>query len=78
MARDPKQIQAEIDQARNALAGTLDEIAYRTSPKKLRGDAQTAVKDWIASPSGQLAIRVVAGLVVLRVTVKVVRKIRNR
>ena len=78
MPRDPNQIQAEIDQARNALAGTLDEIAYRTSPKKLKGDAQTAVKDWIASPKGQLAIRVAAGLVVLRVTVGVVRKIRNR
>jgi len=78
VSRDPKQIQADIDQARNALAGTLDEIAYRTSPKKLKGDAQTAVKDWIASPKGQLAIRVAAGLVVLRVTVGVVRKIRNR
>jgi len=78
VSRDPKQIQANIDEARNALAGTLDEIAYRTSPKKLKGDAQTAVKDWIASPKGQLAIRVAAGLVVLRVTVGVIRKIRNR
>jgi len=78
VARDPKQIQAEIDQARNALAGTLDEIAYRTSPKKLKGDAQTAVREWIASPKGQLVIRVAAGLVALRVTVGVVRKIRNR
>ena len=78
MSRDPKQIQAEIDQARYALAGTLDEITYRTSPKKLRGDAQTAVKEWIASPRGQLVIKVAAGLVALRVTVGVVRKIRNR
>ncbi|MGI8723160.1 MAG: DUF3618 domain-containing protein [Geodermatophilaceae bacterium] len=78
MPRDPKQIQAEIDQARNALAGTLDEIAYRTSPKKLKGDAQTAAKEWIASPRGQLVVRVAAGLVALRVTVGVVRKIRNR
>jgi len=78
VARDPKQIQAEIDQARHALAGTLDEIAYRTSPNKLKGDAQTAVREWIASPKGQLVIRVAAGLVALRVTVGVVRKIRNR
>ncbi|MDQ3733762.1 MAG: DUF3618 domain-containing protein [Actinomycetota bacterium] len=78
MARDPKQIQAEIDQARYALAATLDQIAYRTSPKKIKGDAQTAVKEWIASPRGQLVIRVAAGLVALRVTVGVIRKIRNR
>jgi len=78
VARDPKQIQAEIDKARYELAGTLDEIAYRTSPKKLKGDAQTAVKNWLASPTGKLVVGGVATLVALRVTVGVVRKIRNR
>jgi len=74
VARDPKQIQAEIDQARNALAGTLDEIAFRTSPKKLTGDAKTAVMNWLASPPGKIAMGAVASLVALRVGVK----IRNR
>lgn len=74
MARDPKQIQAEIDQARNALAGTLDEIAYRTSPKKLKGDAQAAVKHWLTTTQGKAVVGAVAGLVALRV----VLTIRNR
>ncbi len=78
VARDPKQIQAEIDQARFALASTLDQIAYRTSPKKISGDAQAAVKAWLASPTGKLVVGGVATLVALRVTVGVVRKIRNR
>lgn len=78
MARDPKQIQAEIDQARYSLAATLDQIAYRTSPKKISGDAQAAVKAWLASPPGKIAVGVVGSLVALRVTVGVVRKIRNR
>ncbi len=77
VARDPKQIQAEIDQARYSLAATLDQIAYRTNPKKLSGDAQTAVKAWLASPKGRIAIGVVGSLVALRLTVGVVRKIRN-
>lgn len=74
MPRDPKQIQAEIDQARHSLAGTLDEIAYRASPKKLAGDAQTATKDWLATPQGKAVVGAVAALVALRVIVK----IRNR
>jgi len=76
VARDPKQIQTEIDQARYALASTLDQIAYRTSPKKISGDAQNAVKTWLASPTGKLVVGVAASLVALRVSV--VRKIRNR
>ncbi|MDQ3506179.1 MAG: DUF3618 domain-containing protein [Actinomycetota bacterium] len=78
MARDPKQIQAEIDHARYALASTLDQIAYRTSPKKLSGDAQNAAKAWLASPTGKIVVGAVASLVALRITVGVVRKIRNR
>lgn len=74
MPRDPQQIQAEIDQARFALAGTLDELAYRASPKKITGDATAATKHWLTTPKGQIAVGVVAAVVVLLV----VRKIRNR
>ncbi|MEJ7770493.1 MAG: DUF3618 domain-containing protein [Geodermatophilaceae bacterium] len=77
MSRDPKQIQAEIDKARYALAGTLDEIAYRTSPKKLKGDAQSAVKDWLSTPQGQAAMGVVAALIALRVVGKIRRSRRS-
>ena len=35
MPRDPRQIQLEIDAARESLAATLDQLAYRTSPKRV-------------------------------------------
>ena len=33
MARDPDTIEREIDQARDALAATLDELGVRADPK---------------------------------------------
>jgi len=74
VARDPKQIQAEIDQARNALASTLDEIAYRTSPKKIAGDARSAATTWLASTPGRITLGALGAVTALLV----VRKIRNR
>ena len=35
--RDPEQIQREIESTRTQLAGTLDELAERVSPKRLAG-----------------------------------------
>ena len=42
MPRDPRQIQLEIDAARESLAATLDQLSYRTSPTRRKakgGDA---------------------------------------
>src|SRR5215218_492579 len=38
--RSPEQIQLEIDAARESLAATLDELAFRTSPKRLSDQAK--------------------------------------
>ena len=53
MARDPDTIEREIDQARDALAATLDELGVRADPKRilesgkqsLQATAQTALAD---------------------------------
>ena len=72
--RDPRQIQLEIDSARESLAATLDQIAFRGSPKRLRAEGQAAVQRFLQSPVGLATV----GAVGLLLTVVVVNKIRHR
>jgi Protein of unknown function (DUF3618) len=72
--RDPRQIQLEIDAARESLAATLDQLAYRGSPKRIRAEGQAAVQRFLQTPVGIAAV----GAVGLLLTVVVVRKIRHR
>jgi hypothetical protein len=72
--RDPRQIQLEIDAARESLAATLDQLTYRTSPKRLKTQAQEAVVRFLKSPAGKATI----GAVGVVVTVVVVRAVRSR
>ena len=74
MSRDPRQIQLEIDAARESLAATLDQLAYRTSPTRLKSQGRDAVQRFLASPAGKAAV----GAVGLLVTVVLVQKIRHR
>jgi hypothetical protein len=72
--RDPRQIQLEIDAARESLAATLDQLVYRSSPTRLKAEGQAAVQRFLQSPVGMATV----GAVGLLVTVVVVRKIRHR
>jgi hypothetical protein len=72
--RDPRQIQLEIDAARESLAATLDQLTYRTSPKHLRTKAQEAAVRFLQTPAGKATV----GAVGLLITVVVVQKIRHR
>jgi hypothetical protein len=72
--RDPRQIQLEIDAARESLAATLDELTYRTSPKRLKAKGRAAVEQFLRTPAGQATV----GVVGLLVTIAVVQKIRHR
>ena len=72
--RDPRQIQLEIDAARESLAATLDQLTYRTSPKRLRERGQEAVARFLQTPAGMATV----GAVGLLVTFAVVQKIRHR
>ena len=73
MPRDPRQIQLEIDAARESLAATLDQLVYRSSPTRLKVKGQVAVSTFLQSPVGMATI----GAVGLLVTLAVVRRIRN-
>ena len=50
--RDPRQIQLEIDAARESLAATLDQLTYRTSPKRLKAKGKDAVQRLLQTPAG--------------------------
>jgi Protein of unknown function (DUF3618) len=72
--RDPRQIQLEIDAARESLAATLDQLTYRTSPSRLRAKGKDAVQRFLQTPAGMATV----GAVGLLVTFVVVQKIRHR
>jgi hypothetical protein len=71
VARDPDTIQRDIEQAREALASTLDQLGTKASPKKLVDDATASVKSKFDDPKVKA---VLIGVGVL-VAVLVVRKI---
>jgi hypothetical protein len=72
--RDPRQIQLEIDAARESLAATLDQLTYRSSPTRLRAKGQEAVQRFLQTPAGIAT----ASAVGLLITLTLVQKIRHR
>jgi hypothetical protein len=76
--RSPEQIQQEIDAARESLAATLDDLAFRTSPKRLSDQAKEKALALLQSPPGIAAVSGVGLLVTFVATRRVVRGVRNR
>ena len=74
MPRDPREIQLEIDSARESLAATLDQLTYRTSPSRLKAKGQAAVVRFLQTPAGKATV----GAVGVLITFVVVQKIRHR
>ncbi|HYO35229.1 MAG TPA: DUF3618 domain-containing protein [Geodermatophilus sp.] len=74
MPRDPREIQLEIDAARESLAATLDHLAFRGNPTRLKAQGQAAVQRFLVSPAGKAAM----GGLGLLVTLVVVQKVRHR
>ena len=72
--RDPDQIQREIEATRTQLAGTLDELAERVSPKRLSMQARERAVGFFQTPAGMAVL----GSVTLLVALAVARRSRNR
>jgi hypothetical protein len=67
--RDPDTIQREIEQARDALADSLDELSERAHPKHLVEAGRQSVQDRFADPRiryGLMAIGVLFVFALLR------------
>ena len=69
MPRDPDTIQREIEQAREALADSLDELSERAHPKRLVDAGKQSVQDRLADPRvryGLMAIGALLAFALLR------------
>lgn len=73
MARDPDTIQREIEQARDALAETLDELGTKASPKRAVDSAKSSVSSKLAEPKVRYSLIGAGGLVVLLLLRKILR-----
>ena len=78
MSRDPETIQREIEQTREALAGTLDELVERTSPKRLATRARERVVAAATSPPGIAVLGTVGALAAFVVARRIRRSRRER
>ncbi len=70
-ARTPEDVQREIEQARASLASTVDQLAERTSPKRLADEAKTTALHWAQSPRGKAILGGAAAAVALLVLLRV-------
>lgn len=69
MARDPQTIEREIEQARDALAATLDQLSERANPQKLVNSAKTSLRAQLSQPKVRyplIGVGVLVGLLVAR------------
>lgn len=73
MARDPDAIERDIEQARDALAATLDELTDRTNPKRLVESGKESVRQRLADPRVRYPLIAVAVLIVLMMLRRVFR-----
>ncbi|GGM40834.1 hypothetical protein GCM10012275_09740 [Longimycelium tulufanense] len=65
MARDPETIQREIEQARDALAATLDELGTRANPQRLVSAGRAEVRAKLDDPKVRYPLIALGALVVL-------------
>jgi Protein of unknown function (DUF3618) len=72
--RDPEHIQREIEAARTQLAGTLDELAERVSPKRLADQGRARAMELAQTPVGMAVL----GSTALLLALAVARRVRNR
>ena len=73
MARDPDDIEREIEQARDALASTLDELGTRANPMRVVESGKASLQAKLDDPNVRLPLMAVAGLVGLLLVRKLLR-----
>jgi hypothetical protein len=71
--RTADQIQRDIERARASLAVAVDQITYRTNPKRVVENAKKALAEKAQTPQGKAVIGGVGAFVV----VMIVRRLRK-
>ncbi|MFI5609045.1 DUF3618 domain-containing protein [Amycolatopsis sp. NPDC051903] len=64
MARDPETIEREIEQARTALAATLDQLGTKADPQKLADKAKDGIRAKLDDPKVKYPLIGVGALIV--------------
>ena len=65
--RSAQDIQRDIERSRTALAETVDQLAYRTNPKRNIDNLKQTLREKAQSPEGRVVIGVAGGLLALLV-----------
>ena len=73
MPRDPDTIQREIEQARDALADSLDELSERAHPKHLVEAGKQSVQDRMADPRIRYGLMAIGALLLFALLRKLFR-----
>ena len=73
MARDPDTIHREIEQARDALASTLDQLGTKANPKKLVNEAKEGAASTLNSPKVKYPLIGLGALILLLLIRKLFR-----
>lgn len=73
MARDPDTIQREIEQARDALASTLDQLGTQADPKRLVDNAKASAVAKLGDPKIKYSLIGVGALIFLLILRKLFR-----
>jgi hypothetical protein len=69
VARDPETIEREIEQARDALADSLDALGEKANPKRLVDAGKQSAQERLADPRvkyGLIALGALIGIALLR------------
>lgn len=77
MARSPEEIQREINNAREALAGTLDQLVERANPKRIVDNGKRSVRGFFESPKGKVVLAAAGGLVAMLIARRINLAVKN-
>ena len=82
MTQETTALEAELDATRERLAGTIDQLVYRTSPKTIVRREITTIKGYFVDletgqPRTTNILRVAGGLLGMVVLFTVVRKVAS-
>ncbi len=73
MARDADTIERDIEQARDALAATLQEVGTRVDPQRLISAGKEQVETTLANPKVRYSLMALGALIVLALLRKLFR-----
>ncbi len=81
MTQETSALEAEMEATRERLAGTIDQLVYRTSPKTIVRREITTIKGYFVDETGQPRttniLKVAGGILGLVVLFTVVRKVAS-